>query len=113
MNVSNLKTAVEIKIEIELAAWANGEKKVNVFNQFDESVLESAKEAISVEAVATIVAKYPVGELCRKAAAIPAGRSGECDFCGEHFARVVEVTHPHTGEVVESCGRCRDRRGIA
>lgn len=59
MNVTNLKTAVEIKIEIELAAWANGEKKINVSNQFDESVLESAKEAISVEAIAAIVAKYP------------------------------------------------------
>lgn len=52
-------------------------------------------------------AQYP------NAFAIQPTRTGECDFCGEHFARVVEVTDPRTGEVVESCGRCRDRRGIA
>lgn len=55
---------------------------------------------------------FTVGELRRKAAAIPEGRPGECDFCGEHFARVVEVTDPQTGEAVESCARCRDQRGI-
>lgn len=56
---------------------------------------------------------FTVGELCLKAAAIPAGYPGECFFCGEEFARVVEVTDPRSGERVDSCGRCRDARGIA
>ena len=32
---------------------------------------------------------------------------------GVSVARLREMTDPRTGEVVESCGRCRDRRGIA
>jgi len=43
----NFKTVIQTKIEIELEAWKNGEKKFNVNNQFDESVLESALENIN------------------------------------------------------------------
>lgn len=42
MSIANLKLATEIKLQIELEAWKNGEKKWNVSNQFNESVLESA-----------------------------------------------------------------------
>lgn len=56
---------------------------------------------------------FIVAKACQKAAAIPKGKPGECFFCGETFARVVEVTDPQTGERVDSCGRCRDKRGIA
>lgn len=53
-----------------------------------------------------------VANTCRIAAAIPKGHPGECFFCGEDFARVVEVTDPRSGERVDSCGRCRDARRI-
>lgn len=36
----------------------------------------------------------------RAAAAIPKGKPGECDHCGEHFARLVGGL----------CGFCRDGR---
>lgn len=42
MSIVNIKLATEIKLQIELEAWKNGEKKWNVSNQFNESVLESA-----------------------------------------------------------------------
>lgn len=54
-----------------------------------------------------------VADLCRRAAEIPAGRAGDCYYCGEHFPRVVEVRCPVIGAMVEACGRCRDRRGTA
>ena len=47
MSIVNLKLATEIKLQIELEAWKNGEKKWNVSNQFNESVLESALENFS------------------------------------------------------------------
>ena len=50
-NETNFKTVVETLIEIELAAWTNGDKKFNVSNQFDESILESALEAVNNEKV--------------------------------------------------------------
>ena len=53
-----------------------------------------------------------IANTCRIAAEIPKGYPGECFFCGEDFARVVEVTDPRSGERVDSCGRCRDARGI-
>lgn len=53
-----------------------------------------------------------IGDVCRKAKEIQPGWEGDCYFCGEHFKRVVEVVDPATDEVVTSCGRCRDRRGI-
>ena len=33
-----------------------------------------------------------------KAARMPVGDPGECEYCGEHFARLVN----------RACGRCRD-----
>lgn len=53
-----------------------------------------------------------VGDLCKRAAMIPKGEPGECFYCGEDFARVVEVMDPATYETVCSCGRCRDKRGL-
>lgn len=41
-----------------------------------------------------------------KAADIPAGSSGECDFCGDWFERVIEVSVQN--ESLKACGRCRD-----
>ena len=34
----------------------------------------------------------------KKAADIPKGSAGECEYCGEHFERLVN----------NACGRCRD-----
>lgn len=53
-----------------------------------------------------------LGDICRKAQQIPAGQPGECWYCGEEFARVVEVVDPATQDKVCSCGRCRDKRGL-
>lgn len=47
MSITNLKTSVQIKMEIELEAWQKGEKQWNVSNQFNESILESALENFS------------------------------------------------------------------
>ena len=42
-------------------------------------------------------------ERVRKAAArIPVGEAGECDLCGEYFARTVNGI----------CARCRDKRKL-
>ena len=41
---------------------------------------------------------YVMGE----ASKIPAGEAGECDLCGEYYARIVNGV----------CARCRDRRGL-
>lgn len=38
----NLKTVVSVQLEAELAAWESGERPVNVSNQFDRYVLETA-----------------------------------------------------------------------
>lgn len=57
MNITNLKLATEIKLQIELEAWKNGEKKWNVSNQFNESVLESALENYS-EAFDALLEKW-------------------------------------------------------
>lgn len=53
-----------------------------------------------------------VGDIQRKAKLIPKGEPGECYYCGEEFARVVEVVDPATYDKVCSCGRCRDKRGL-
>lgn len=53
-----------------------------------------------------------VGEICRKASSIPKGEPGECHYCGEEFARVVEVIDPVTEDKVCACGRCRDKRKL-
>lgn len=50
--------------------------------------------------------------LRKKADEIPKGVKGFCDFCDEHFERVVEVFDKSTFTHVKSCGRCRDERGI-
>lgn len=49
-----------------------------------------------------------LADVCRKAAAIPAGQPGECSLCGEYFARVVLVES--VGDYC--CAKCRDRRGL-
>lgn len=40
------------------------------------------------------------------AAKIETGHAGECDGCGEHFARVVERRGG------QFCGGCRDKKGL-
>jgi formylmethanofuran dehydrogenase subunit E len=41
-------------------------------------------------------------------ALMPQGEPGECDKCGEYFARVVWIaTHD-----ILACGHCRDRWGL-
>ena len=40
------------------------------------------------------------------------GAPGECYYCGEDFKRVIDVVDPTTDDVVKSCGRCRDKRGL-
>lgn len=57
MSIVNLKLVVETKLQIELEAWQNGEKKWNVSNQFNESVLESALENFS-QAFDSLVEKW-------------------------------------------------------
>ncbi|MNQ54049.1 hypothetical protein D3C85_681050 [compost metagenome] len=44
MNHTNLKTSIQIKMEIELEQWKAGEKVWNVHNQHHEYILESALE---------------------------------------------------------------------
>ena len=39
-----------------------------------------------------------VAEAMRIARDIPVGVSGDCDFCGEYFSRLIDG----------ACGRCRD-----
>lgn len=53
-----------------------------------------------------------IGEVCRCACNIPKGEPGDCYYCGETFTRVIAVEDPATGDEVNSCGRCRDQRGI-
>jgi hypothetical protein len=36
----------------------------------------------------------------RLASTMPVGEPGECSYCGEYFARLVN----------DACGRCRDKR---
>lgn len=49
------------------------------------------------------VIDWRVSEATRKAASIPAGEPGDCDFCGEWSGRLVNG----------ACSPCRDRRGLA
>lgn len=51
-----------------------------------------------------------VRNVCDKAKTIPKGQEGDCDLCGEHFSRVVEVEK--NDETVLACGRCRDKHGL-
>jgi hypothetical protein len=57
MSITNLKLATEVKLQIELETWQNGDKKWNVSNQFNESVLKSALENFS-EAFDALVDKW-------------------------------------------------------
>lgn len=57
MSLINLKLAVEIKLQIELEAWQTGQRKWNVSNQFNESVLESALEVFE-DAFMTLAEKW-------------------------------------------------------
>jgi hypothetical protein len=43
-----------------------------------------------------------VKDAMRRAAQIPEGVAGECEICGEHFARLVDGC----------CGFCRDEFGM-
>jgi hypothetical protein len=43
-----------------------------------------------------------IGEVRARAAAMPVGRPGECDLCGEWSGRLVNG----------ACAPCRDRRGL-
>ena len=52
-----------------------------------------------------------VRNVCQKACSIQKGFEGDCDLCGEHFSRVIEVENK--GEIVRACGRCRDKHGIS
>jgi hypothetical protein len=45
-----------------------------------------------------IIDNAAIDEVRRKAAAIPVGRPGECDLCGEESGRLVRGV----------CARCRD-----
>ncbi|AMW36178.1 hypothetical protein [Xanthomonas phage XAJ2] len=51
-------------------------------------------------------------ETRKRAQMIPAGHAGDCYYCGEWFSRVIAVEDPATGDEVDACGRCRDKRGI-
>jgi len=53
VNLTNLKATVSIKLELELEAWQNGERRWTVVNQFDQTVLKSALANIdNIEAAA-------------------------------------------------------------
>lgn len=52
-----------------------------------------------------------VRNVCDKAVTFQKGEEGDCDLCGEHFSRVIEVEK--NGETIKACGRCRDRHGIS
>lgn len=51
-----------------------------------------------------------VKNICSKAKNIPKGQEGDCDLCGEHFLRVVEVVKDDN--TILACGRCRDKHRI-
>lgn len=51
-----------------------------------------------------------VKNVCDKASTFNVGQEGDCDLCGEHFSRVIEVKlHDST---ILACGRCRDRHRL-
>lgn len=52
-----------------------------------------------------------VSNICDQAKKFKKGQEGDCDLCGEHFLRVIEVEKG--GQVLNSCGRCRDKNGIS
>lgn len=52
-----------------------------------------------------------VQNVCDAAKKFTQGKEGDCDLCGDHFSRVIEVDK--NGETVQSCGRCRDKYGLA
>lgn len=56
-------------------------------------------------------AAVEVGNVCQKAKEFNPGQEGDCDLCGEHFARVIEVEK--NSETVLACGRCRDKYGLS
>lgn len=45
-----------------------------------------------------------------QAAKFDKGQEGECFLCGEWFARVVKTEK--AGEIIECCGKCRDKHGL-
>ena len=98
-NVEKLARAMGGVIDVVEAAHA---RKPDVFKPEELATIAEAEELFAQSE-----------DLPPLAAAIPKGYPGECFFCGEEFARVVEVTDPRSGERVDSCGRCRDARGIA
>lgn len=60
----------------------------------DEIDLQSIRDAVELDAA--------VAAVRAKAAEIPKGVAGECEYCGEYFARIVNG----------HCARCRDKLGL-
>ena len=56
----------------------------------DQADISQEKEQMSVDSAVNAARK--------RAAEMPPGNAGECDFCGSRFARLVGG----------ACGRCRD-----
>lgn len=52
-----------------------------------------------------------VRNVCDKAKTFKQGQEGDCDLCGDHFSRVVEVENK--GKTILACGRCRDKHGLS
>lgn len=52
-----------------------------------------------------------VRNVCERANAFKTGQKGDCNLCGEHFSRVIEVEK--NGQTILSCGRCRDKHGLS
>lgn len=46
----------------------------------------------------------------RNALKIDPGSPGDCDVCGNYFARVVKTTYRE--QDILACGRCRDERKL-
>lgn len=59
INVTNLKTRIQVLFEIELEAWENGEREWNVGNQHDTYTIESALEGLENGKLEAFVERFP------------------------------------------------------